>query len=212
MRRACPRLLIQDEIEDTEMPDIAASAWTFEVWNVYGDCPQGRKTDNKSLWMSAGWFQHKVMEASMSQSVLTVEHRSGDLVASLIRTLFPDECSHVHASVNSPQSIIVPHLIPCETEWRTDASSKEELEHKEVYGDLVLPCACLKAFGRVVGSCFCCQWSCAWGILRPSKIAYLFLLIKSQCIPQPPWHRCLRWTRGCLQAGSLSEPRRALEA
>jgi hypothetical protein len=185
MRRACPRLLIQDEIEDTEMPDIAASAWTFEVWNVYGDCPQGRKTDNKSLWMSAGWFQHKVMEASMSQSVLTVEHRSGDLVASLIRTLFPDECSHVHAiltvehrsgdlvaslirtlfpdecshvhaSVNSPQSIIVPHLIPCETEWRTDASSKEELEHKEVYGDLVLPCAGLKAFGRVVGSCFCC--------------------------------------------------------
>jgi hypothetical protein len=141
MRRDCPRLLIQDEIEDTEMPDIGASAWPFDVLNVYGDWPQGRNTDYKNLWMSAGWFQHKDMEASMSQSVLNEEHRYGDRVASLIRTLFADECSHVHASVNSPQSIIVPHLFLRETKWRTDASSKEVLENKEVYGDLVVSLA-----------------------------------------------------------------------
>jgi hypothetical protein len=83
MRRDCSRLLLQDEIEDTELPDIAASAWTFEVLNISGDWPQGRNTDEKNLWMSAGWFQQKGMDASMTKSVLSEEHRYGEHVASL---------------------------------------------------------------------------------------------------------------------------------
>ena len=83
IRRDWYRVLVQDEIEETVLPDIAAGAWTFDILNIYGDWPQGRNTDEKKLWMSAGWFQHKGMSASMTTSVLSEEHRYGEQVVSL---------------------------------------------------------------------------------------------------------------------------------
>jgi hypothetical protein len=82
MLRDCPRLVLDDEIEDTQMADIAAVAWTFDVVNVYGDGPQGRNADKKNLWMSPGWFQHYNMAVCMTLSVLGEEHRYGERVAS----------------------------------------------------------------------------------------------------------------------------------
>jgi hypothetical protein len=179
IRRDCPRLLIQDEIEDTEMPDIAASAWTFDGLNIYGDWPQGRNTDQKNLSMSAGWFQHNAMAESMTQSVLLEEHRYGERVASLIRELFPEECSHVHASVDSPQSMSVPHLFHCDTEWRTNTLSEEVLENKEVYGDLVVCLAfeAVNAFKMYLISREEKQPSIAilWNLLRPLMCLQMYL-------------------------------------
>jgi hypothetical protein len=83
IRRDWYRVLVQDEIEEKVLPDIAAGAWTFDVCNRSGDWPQGRKTDENNLWMSAGWFQHKGMSASVTTAVLSEEHRYGEQVASL---------------------------------------------------------------------------------------------------------------------------------
>ena len=74
----------------------------------------------------------------MSHSVLGEEHRYGERVASLIRRLFPVTCSHVQASVDSPQSIVVPHLFHRGLAWRTEDSNQEVLENKEVYGDILV--------------------------------------------------------------------------
>ena len=177
MRRDCPRILIQDEIEGTEMPDIAASAWTFDVLNMYGDWPQGRNTDKKNLWMSAGWFQHETMAPSMTQSVLGEEHRYGERVASLIRQLFPGTCSHVHASGDSPQSIIVPHLFHRGIQWRTDPLSQEVLENKEVFGDIVVSLAFEAVSALILHMSGRKQPSIAilWSLLRLLKCLQMYL-------------------------------------
>ena len=161
------------------MPDIAAVAWTFDVVNVYGDWPQGRNTDKQNLWMSPGWFQHYNMAACMTHSVLGEEHRYGERVASLIRRLFPVTCSHVQASVDSPQSIVVPHLFHRALAWRTDVLSQEVLENKEVYGDILVSLA-FEAVGALkfylaYGKRKQPSIAILWGLLRPLQSLQMYL-------------------------------------
>jgi hypothetical protein len=177
MRRDCSRLLIQDEIEDTELPVLAASAWTFEVLNISGDWAQGRNTDEKNLWMSAGWFQQKAMDASMRKSGLIEEHRYGERVASLIRQLFPETGSHVAASGDSPESIFVPHLFHRAIQWRSDPSSQEVLENKEVFGDIVVSLAFEAVSALILHMSGRKQPSIAilWSVLRPLRCLEKYL-------------------------------------
>jgi hypothetical protein len=75
---------------------------------------------------------------SMSHFVLGEAHRYGERVASMIRMLFPGTCSHVHAGVTSPQSIILPPLFHRHLQWRTDVLRLELFDNMEVYGDIVV--------------------------------------------------------------------------
>jgi hypothetical protein len=74
----------------------------------------------------------------MRHFVLGEAHRYGERVASMIRMLFPGTCSHVHARVTTPQSIIPPPLLHLHLPWCTDVLRLELFDNMEVYGDIVV--------------------------------------------------------------------------